>query len=421
MINLSNDSITKQDFYLAPMDSDIPISIDEFDINQPGFGISNYTEDKDGIIITHMEDLKISANESSAIADIGIFRIDDSNIVGDAIVDGTAHIIKNVLYNVDGLADMHDIMTFDIDDNIFIDMNDGRRLDKFNIEDYKNSWTNIEYLNINDPSTIILLDDGSVLTNIRYVYDMNRPDLRYYYDETDLPMMLHNLDKYLVKEPAYVDIRDYVIGNNNIFIFACPKRLVYDGYHQITEFNMPNIYSQDIIDHCVSDSNMPIYTSGKKANNKVAGIGEESVLYEKLDSMQMQFLGECEFTNDYGITETYMVWRSNGYFTRLMDGYGINMTIRIGRNNTEATIFYNRSQNNDNTLNNTLDNITVIPYFKDSDFNMEPKELKPKIDGHISNVKTKSSMPLTRVVMMAANKDPEKENKLLKEQGIFLI
>lgn len=421
MINLSDDSITKQDFYLTPIDSDIPISIDEFDIDQPGFRISNYTDEKDGIVITPMEDLKVSANEASAIADIGILRIDDSNIIGDAIVDGTAHIIKNVLYNVDGLADMHDIMTFDIDDNIFIDMNDGRRLDKFDIEDYKNSWTNIEYMNINDPSTVIILDDGSVLTNIRYVYDMNRPDLRYYYDETDLPMMLRNLDKYLVKEPAYVDIRDYAIGNNNIFIFACPKRLVYDGYHQITEFNMPNIHSQDIIDHCVSDSNMPIYTSGKKANNKVAGIGEESVLYEKLDSMEMQFLGECEFTNDYGITETYMVWRSNGYFTRLMDGYGINMTIRIGRNNTEATIFYNRSQNNDNILNNTLDNITVIPYFKDSDFNMEPKELKPKIDGHISNVKTKSSMPSTRVVMMAANKDPEKEDKLLKEQGIFLI
>jgi hypothetical protein len=113
---------------------------------------------------------------------------------------------------------------------------------------------------------------------------------------------------------------NYVIGNNNYFIYACPRRLAFDNDGtRLIEFIMPDPKSDDIKNHCRDDYAIPIYTTGNL---------NDSNLLEDLDSMKMVYMGEFKYTNHSGYTEWYCMWRSNGFFTRLFDEYGFRINIR---------------------------------------------------------------------------------------------
>ena len=42
----------------------------------------------------------------------------------------------------------------------------------------------------------------------------------------------------------------------------------------------------------------------------------------------MIYIGDFRYTNPNGYTETYCVWKSNGFFTRLFNDYGVNISVR---------------------------------------------------------------------------------------------
>lgn len=141
-----------------------------------------------------------------------------------------------------------------------------------------------------------------------------------YYNESNLSALIRRLDKHLL-DSADVQLKNYVIGNNNYFVYAAPKRLLYHRTgKQMIEFYLPDPNNEDIVAHCRDEHTTPIYTDG---------LWDEFNLLNKLYEMNMEYMGEFEFTNDYGYTETYMAWKTNGFFTRLFEDYGIDIHVKI--------------------------------------------------------------------------------------------
>ena len=131
----------------------------------------------------------------------------------------------------------------------------------------------------------------------------------------------NNFTKVLQDSPE-INLKNYIIGNNNYFVYTCPKRLVFDQNELLIEFLMPEVYNADIIQNCRDDKTTPIYTDG------TYNIYETNNLFKIVPKMNMIYLGEYNYTNSSGYTESYCIWRSNGYFTRLFNNYKFKIQIR---------------------------------------------------------------------------------------------
>ena len=362
-----------------------------YNINTSGTSII-ISLDNDTVSLNHTEDLILTANNESVRQYIGFYNLSDDNNMLSAILDGSAKIINSVDYQIDSYTDNYDIILYELNDDIYAYTLDGQYITNLDYKKYEDTWTQIGVTNLADSNIIAINEsDNTRYDSITYVYDMNNPSIRYFFNEEDLPTMIQIIDKYLIPEPPYITIKDYKIDNFNYFIFACPKRLVYNGYHSMVTFIMPDPNSDDIKSHSVDSTSIPLYTNGKKNN-----------VYQKLDQMNMDYLGECEFINNYGYKEMYMVWKSNGYFTRLYDNYGIDITIKIGVTNNNPILFYNTTQYYDG-LNSSEE---VTHYFKESDFdsyynittstsssaNMSGILTDPYIAGYISNINKRTDL-----------------------------
>lgn len=180
---------------------------------------------------------------------------------------------------------------------------------------YQLDWTGL--VNINDPDLIAICTDGTILRNI-IVTDATT-GIPSYTVEDDLQHVLPRLD-YTLQNTVEMDLKDYIIGANNYFLFAAPKRLVYDenGYIKI-EFVLPDVTSEEIRNYRLDEHTLPVYTDGS--------FNESNQLVE-LDKMEMNYLGEFMYTNAYGYSELYMVWKSNGFFTRRFEDYKFHIRVR---------------------------------------------------------------------------------------------
>lgn len=144
----------------------------------------------------------------------------------------------------------------------------------------------------------------------------------------------NNMNKILQESPE-LEIDNYVFGNNNYFIYACPTRLAYNNDKELLEFIMPDPNSDDVKRYCRDDKATPIYTSGSWDD-----ITNHN-LFEPLKKMEMIYLGEFVYTNSSGYTELYSVWRSNGYFTRLFDRYRFDKIIIRYKENSQIIKYDN--------------------------------------------------------------------------------
>lgn len=189
-------------------------------------------------------------------------------------------------------------------------------------------WDDPSLINVDLIPLMAVTDDGREIHDIFWgVSGYNREDgsveniHRLYFSEADLNLIIPKLDKHLINQVSY-DIKDFRIKNHNYFVYACPKRMILDQNKNITdiEFYFPDPYNEDIVSHCWDDKETPIYTNGE------FDPWEKTLV--RLDKIEMLYMGECEFTNNFGVTETYMAWMSNGFFTRLFSDYGIDIGIR---------------------------------------------------------------------------------------------
>ena len=292
-----------------------------------------------------------------------------------------------------------------------------------------------------DDSFMAILEDGRVWRNITFYYDpTKRLNIRHYYDESDLPKIMKRLDKHLVRTPN-IKLNNYIMGNNNNFVFACPKNLVYNEKNEfLAEFFFPDPHGEEIVAHCRDDKTTPIITNNKFNNDGTM---------VSLDKMDMVYMGDVVYTNDYGYTEQYMVWKSNGFFTRLFENYGIDIHIKIGDfndvlvqfdNNTELANVINYDENNeiipidrinaddvertenmvapDNTTVNGAGTANTVPV-------SNAPSIRKVGAGKLSNVEEKPKDNNTtgvKTIMMdtAEGVDPNRVRELL-DQGIFLL
>lgn len=175
-------------------------------------------------------------------------------------------------------------------------------------------------------------DDTKVIT----INKLQSGDDKGYYTPSDLQRLMEDYrdnmtvvyqDSVTINHSSLDGENGYVIGNNNYFIFTCPKRLAYD-YDDTCKINffMPGLRDADYEEHWITESDyqgdnpttVPIYTDGNfdDLNSLI-----------RLEKMYMVFMGEYQYTNKSGYTETYVMWRTNGFFTKNMEDYKFNIKI----------------------------------------------------------------------------------------------
>ena len=134
----------------------------------------------------------------------------------------------------------------------------------------------------------------------------------------DLQHVMGTLESILQASPE-IKLNDYIIGNNNYFVYACPERLAIDeNGKELLKFTLPDINSDEVKNHYVDDKSWPIYTNGE--------YDYDNILISQ-PQMEMIPLGKFVYTNSNGYSETYCVWRTNGYFTRSFDDYKFSIEI----------------------------------------------------------------------------------------------
>jgi hypothetical protein len=175
----------------------------------------------------------------------------------------------------------------------------------------------------NEPSEIDLYE---YLTgeNVVFIDDLIPEDMlvfdpyteyHQYNSESDLNHLMVHLEKHL-QESAEMDIR-YPMGNKNYWICAIPEKYAYN-YNRSRKFDffMQDLNDPDLLDHANNKYTMPLYCNS--INGKV----------QKIDKMEMEYLGETDYTNEYGVSSRYVLYKTNGYFNRLYDEYGISIRIK---------------------------------------------------------------------------------------------
>lgn len=128
--------------------------------------------------------------------------------------------------------------------------------------------------------------------------------------------LLRDITK-VIKPTVKLDLIDYIIGNNNYFIFAAPKRLIYDenGKFKIS-FYLPDVDLSKYMD----DNTAPILTNGE--------YDSENNLFVGMDKLGMELMTEFLYTNEYGFEEEYVIFKTNGFFTRNLQNEKFNIYIR---------------------------------------------------------------------------------------------
>lgn len=300
------------------------------------------------------------------VYDIALDNIDAILEDGSVYKDIFARVIRERYINHTQIMDVYG------GEEIFAVTNDGRVIhDIFGQLIYWDQMKNLNVVDVYNDDIYAILDDGTKWDNLFYQmvdHPVDNPELyndrnvnrwksngyetieknpmntiREYYDVADLHQMLDHLDKHLLRS-ADIKLNDYIIGNNKYFVFTCPKRLVYNGSKSNNvEFFFPELDSEDILANCRDDKTTPLYTNGR--------YDKLTKSLHKLYKMQMDYMGEFKYTNKFGYTEPYLMWKTNGFFTRLFENYGMDIHIKIGdysevgygfdSNSSSNTINYN--------------------------------------------------------------------------------
>ena len=181
-------------------------------------------------------------------------------------------------------------------------------------------------VNINDLNFVAVCLDGRILRNGIGTTNTGKNVIEYT-GIGDLQQMLGKLNCSL-QDTVTLTLEKYILGSNNYFVYAAPKRLVYDANGNcLIKFIMPDINDPELIAHGKDDHTTPVYTNG---------LWDEQNCLIKMKKCEMVRLGEFYYTNQYGYTELYIAWRSNGFFTRCYDDYEFEIKV-ININESDET------------------------------------------------------------------------------------
>lgn len=224
-----------------------------------------------------------------------------------AIENESIEIVKKdnyIIYNLKFIKDPLPEGTIDFDEGLIAIYEDGTI--------YKDIIIAEDYIS----GVLVNSDEASELAD---VLDAVGVKLNEYYDKSDLNRLMGTLN-HVYRDTPTLDFESYVIGSNNYFVYACPKRLAYDkNGRKLIYFNMPDVNDPEVIAYGKDDHTTPVYTDGN--------FDEFENTLIKLDECKMEFMDEFEYTNPSGYTETYVIWKTNGFFTRKYDDYEFKMRI----------------------------------------------------------------------------------------------
>ena len=301
-------------------------------------------------------------------------------------------------------------------DNFFAILDDGNdtRINKITYQYMDHTIDNPELYSTEDFDTWYMTGDTMLKREMNTV--------REYYDVSDLHQLMWQLDKHLLKT-ADIKLNDYIIGNNKYFVFACPRSVVTDNnIHNYAEFFFPDIKSDEILSNCRDDKTSPVYTNGR--------YDKKTKLLHELESMKMEFMGEFNYTNDYGYTEPYMMWKTNGFFTRLFDNYGFDIRIRIS-GNTPKVDFKIDNKDYTNIINYTENNAissSVIPKTRKLSLNLSREEYNSIMNDEEQTTNENNNdinnIGVELIDNIGSNnngKHSDEEIKEMLDNGIFLI
>lgn len=214
-----------------------------------------------------------------------------------------------IVYDISLLEDPlgEGLIDFDNDELLAIYEDGSIYKDIILAEDY--ATASAQLLTVDEASEVINALNGSdIITEVEE-----------YYNTSDLARLMSVLNRAYQDTPT-LNFNSYVIGSNNYFVYACPKRLAYDeNGRSLIRFTMPDVNDPDVIAYGHDDHTTPVYTNGEF---------DKQNLLVKLDKCEMVFMEEFEYTNPSGYTETYVMWKTNGFFTRKYDDYEFSMSIK---------------------------------------------------------------------------------------------
>ena len=157
--------------------------------------------------------------------------------------------------------------------------------------------------------------------------------------------------KYLNRD-AELLLPYYEMTNFTYFVFAIPKNYAYeldtDGniVKQKVHFYLPDINTDEFKNNnryegyidsdrftdngeAISCTNAPILTDGTYRDNKTDdGDGYHGNL-TSLNEYKLEKFMEFKYTNIYGYAEDYVVFKANGFFTKLKDNTRVRISIKV--------------------------------------------------------------------------------------------
>ena len=140
--------------------------------------------------------------------------------------------------------------------------------------------------------------------------------------------LLKDINK-IIQPQKELDLANIIIGNNKYFIYALPKRLLYKNGKQDITFYLPDINSEEVVKANRDDKTTPILTDGTYVSETNTSDGYKfSGELKSLNSYKMEVLMEFKYTNIFGYVEDYVIFKSNGYFTRLYDNTKFSIYVR---------------------------------------------------------------------------------------------
>ena len=197
------------------------------------------------------------------------------------------------------------------------------KIAEFKLESFNGFNTCSSYITLNYCSPIYYgLVDNSLVNGTNSDIYSNHP--------TDIIKILNKV----IQPRRDLTLDKYVIGNNKRFVYAVPKEYACDedGTLLLTFF-LPDINSPEVINANMDDKSTPIYTDGVVSSNVSDYSDGTENSYEgglrELNAFTMQqFKNNVIYTNQYGYQEEYMIFISNGYFTRLYDNIGFDIKVK---------------------------------------------------------------------------------------------
>lgn len=195
-------------------------------------------------------------------------------------------------------------------------INKDSKLKEFKLEASNGFNTCEAYININFCSPIYygLVNKSLVDGTNKDIYSKNPKEI------------IKALNK-VIQHTRELTLNNYVINNYNRFVFAVPRNYAYNdsGALAIT-FYLPDINSAEVIKANRNDKITPIFTDGI---TEAGTTTESDVNSRELGEFKMQkFKDNVMYINEYGYEEEYMIFISNGYFTRLYDNIGFNIKVK---------------------------------------------------------------------------------------------